>query len=671
MSDLIPSHGNSVVIGALLRSSFSEYLVESVVGQGAFGTVAKCRRIADRKTVAIKMMKNQNQEAIAEVAVLLKLQFLDSDKCNLVRWYGSFLSNEHICLEFEHLDRSLSDLMVDRNGKPLHIKEIRPIVQQLANALDHLKVARIIHADLKLDNIMLVNHAQEPFRVKVIDFGLAGEVSAARQGSYLQIHPYRSPEIILGLPFTEAIDMWSLGIVIATLYLGYLPFPGSNEYDMMRYIVETQGQPPDTMLTLGWKTGRYFQHNLTNSTWKLKTPEQFWRESGIRPQETMDETLGSLYDLVLIRAIGSKTNANGAAELSDVLHFVDLLNGMLQLDAAKRITPRQVLNHQFTSMCNMVWMHHFNSDVRSCSELMNPTTDSRKAVCGCLQQTSSATAHPIQQNLLSASAERSQYSGNLMQASTVVITPLAQAYQSNPDTSSSYSLKRKMDDTGYRDQRKRVKTDPAPPTSSSSKALTDEPDRRSVPAESRAPSGSKTKSPDVIYMGHIYGHQRGDNRNKIRRSNAAPFHSISYCSSPSVKRKMADRDDSDERHERKRLKKTDQAPPTCCSQVHADDRLGPDRRSVPAESRAPSGSKTKSPDVIYMGHIYGHIYGHQRGDNRNKIRRSNAAPFHSISYCSSPSVKRKMADRDDSDDRHESPTIGPDRRSVPDERGRT
>ncbi|KAK9525499.1 hypothetical protein VZT92_016197 [Zoarces viviparus] len=637
MSDLIPSHGNSVVVGALLRSSFSEYLVESVVGQGAFGTVAKCRRIADRKTVAIKMMKNQNQEAKAEVAVLLKLQFLDSDKCNLVRWYGSFLSNEHICLEFEHLDRSLSDLMVDRNGQPLHIKEIRPIVQQLANALDHLKVARIIHADLKLDNIMLVNHAQEPFRVKVIDFGLAGEVSAARQGSYLQTHPYRSPEIILGLPFTEAIDMWSLGIVIATLYLGFLPFPGSNEYDMMRYIVETQGQPPDTMLTLGWKTGRYFQHNLTNSTWKLKTPEQFWRESGIRPQETMDETLGSLYDLVLIRAIGSKTNANGAAELSDVLHFVDLLNGMLQLDAAKRITPRQVLNHQFTSMCNMVWMHHFNSDVRSCSELMNPTTDSRKAVCGCLQQTSSATAHSIQQNLLSASAERS-------------------------------SLKRKMDDTGYRDQRKRVKTAPAPPTSSSSKALTDEPDRRSVPAESRAPSRSKTKSPDVIYMGHIYGHiyghQRGDNRNKIRRSNAAPFHSISYCSSPSVKRKMADRDDSDERHERKRLKKTDRAPPTCCSQVHADDRLGPDRRSVPAESRAPSGSKTKSPDVIYMGHIY----GHQRGDNRNKIRRSNAAPFHSISYCSSPSVKRKMADRDD---RHESPTIGPDRRSVPDERGRT
>ncbi|KAK9527472.1 hypothetical protein VZT92_014032 [Zoarces viviparus] len=473
MSGLTPSHRNSVVVGALLRSRVSEYLVESVLGQGTFGTVAKCRRIADRKTVAIKMMKNQNRQAQAEVAVLSKLRCLDSDKCSLVRWYGSFLSNDHICLEFEHLDRSLYDFMEDRNGQALHIKEIRLIVQQLANALDHLKVARIIHADLKLENIMLVNHAQEPYRVKVIDFGLASDVSAAKLGSYLQSRPYRSPEMILGLPFTEVIDMWSLGIIAATLYLGFFPFPGSSNYDMMRYIVEALGQPPNTMLTLGSKTGLYFQqdHDSTNSTWKLKAPEQFWRESGIQSQETRVMKLRSLYDLVHIRAIGGETMANRAAESRDILDFVDLLDGMLQLEAAKRITPRHVLKHRFTSMCNIAWMHRLSSYVRSCSELLNPTTESRKAVCGSLQQPSSATTHPIQQNLPSASAERSQYSGNRMQASTAVSTPLAQAHRSNTDTSSSYCLKRKMDDSDSRDQRKRVKTDPAPPTSSS-KALT-------------------------------------------------------------------------------------------------------------------------------------------------------------------------------------------------------
>lgn len=62
---------------------------------------------------------------------------------------------------------------------------------QLANALDHLKAAEIIHADLKLENVMLVNHLQEPYRVKVIDFGLACNTSAARPGSYIQSRAYR------------------------------------------------------------------------------------------------------------------------------------------------------------------------------------------------------------------------------------------------------------------------------------------------------------------------------------------------------------------------------------------------------------------------------------------------------------------------------------------------
>lgn len=43
---------------------------------------------------------------------------------------------------------------------------------------------------------------------------------------------YRSPEILLGAPFNEAIDVWSLGCVAATMILGATLFPGTNEYDM-------------------------------------------------------------------------------------------------------------------------------------------------------------------------------------------------------------------------------------------------------------------------------------------------------------------------------------------------------------------------------------------------------------------------------------------------------
>jgi len=54
-----------------------------------------------------------------------------------------------------------------------------------------MKAAAIIHADIKFENIMLVNHAQEPYRLKVIDFGLAHEVSDAAQGARIQSLPYR------------------------------------------------------------------------------------------------------------------------------------------------------------------------------------------------------------------------------------------------------------------------------------------------------------------------------------------------------------------------------------------------------------------------------------------------------------------------------------------------
>lgn len=59
---------------------------------------------------------------------------------------------------------------------------------------------------------------------------------------------YRAPEIILGLAFCEAIDMWSLGCVVAELFLGWPLYPGSSEYDQIRYISQTQGLPTEHML---------------------------------------------------------------------------------------------------------------------------------------------------------------------------------------------------------------------------------------------------------------------------------------------------------------------------------------------------------------------------------------------------------------------------------------
>lgn len=132
-------------------------------------------------------------------------------------------------------------------------------ILQMGRALDFLKVQRFMHSDIKLENVMLVNHQKEPFRVKLIDFGLADKVSRVEMGQTIQTLPYRwtlvsrrniragakgdvaltclsfhrSPEVFLVLPLTEATDMWSLGCLAAALLLGNLLYHGKSDYDIV------------------------------------------------------------------------------------------------------------------------------------------------------------------------------------------------------------------------------------------------------------------------------------------------------------------------------------------------------------------------------------------------------------------------------------------------------
>ncbi len=64
-------------------------------------------------------------------------------------------------------------------------------------------------------------------RAQVIDFGSSCFLSE-RVYTYIQSRFYRSPEVILGLPYTMGIDMWSLGCIAAELYTGYPIFPGAR-----------------------------------------------------------------------------------------------------------------------------------------------------------------------------------------------------------------------------------------------------------------------------------------------------------------------------------------------------------------------------------------------------------------------------------------------------------
>ncbi|KAM6976954.1 homeodomain-interacting protein kinase 1 [Aplochiton taeniatus] len=358
----------------ILCSMSNSYEVLEFLGRGTFGQVAKCWKRGTNEIVAIKILKNHPsyaRQGQIEVSILSRLSTENADEFNFVRSYECFQHKDHTCLVFEMLEQNLYDFLKHSKFSPLLLKSIRPVLQQVASALMKLKSLGLIHADLKPENIMLLDPLRQPYRVKVIDFGSASHVSKAVCSTYLQSRYYRAPEIILGLPFCEAIDMWSLGCVIAELFLGWPLYPGASEYDQIRYISQTQGLPAEYLLSAGTKTSRFFNRGPDSSypLWRLKTPAEHEAEMGIKSKEARKYIFNCLDDMMQVN-MTSLEGTDVLAEKADRREFIDLLKKMLTLDADKRITPIKTLNHPFVTMTHLLHFPH-SSHVKSCFQYMD------------------------------------------------------------------------------------------------------------------------------------------------------------------------------------------------------------------------------------------------------------------------------------------------------------
>lgn len=347
----------------VLYSGTNQYEVLEFLGRGTFGQVVKCWKKGTNDIVAIKILKNHPsyaRQGQIEVSILQRLSQESADDYNFVRAYECFTHKNHTCLVFEMLEQNLYDFIKRNKFSPLPLKCIRPVLQQVLTALSKLKQLGLIHADLKPENIMLVDPMHQPFRVKVIDFGSASHVSKAVCSTYLQSRYYRSPEVLLGLPFCEAIDMWSLGCVIAELFLGWPLYPGSSEYDQIRYIMQTQGLPTDHMLNNATKTNRFFIHGTgaCYPFWRLKTTEEHELETNIKSKEVRKYIFNCLDDMTQINFPSQLVGSELLAEKADRKEFIDLLKRMLVLDQEHRITPHEALNHNFVTMNHLADYAH-------------------------------------------------------------------------------------------------------------------------------------------------------------------------------------------------------------------------------------------------------------------------------------------------------------------------
>lgn len=229
------------------------------------------------------------------------------------------------------------------HNKGLNINAVQVYAKQLFIALSLLRKCTILHADIKPDN-MLVNETKNI--LKLADLGSASDISENDITPYLVSRFYRAPEIILGLPYDYAIDVWSVACTLFELYTGKILFPGRSNNQMLRLMMELKGRFPFKLLKRAKFTQQHFSSvELGESfTQFLDTRVEADGESSVRKYIPSARPVRDLKSRLLTEAERQRLEDQDWKKL---VSFVDLLDKCLTLNPEKRLTVKEALSHPF------------------------------------------------------------------------------------------------------------------------------------------------------------------------------------------------------------------------------------------------------------------------------------------------------------------------------------
>ncbi|KAF4959022.1 hypothetical protein FSARC_10859 [Fusarium sarcochroum] len=309
------------------------YTVTKELGQGAYGIVCAAVNNQTNEGVAIKKVTNVFSKKILAKRALREIKLLQHFRGhrNITCLYDMDIPrpdnfNETYLYE-ELMECDLAAII--RSGQPLTDAHFQSFIYQILCGLKYIHSANVLHRDLKPGNL-LVNADCE---LKICDFGLARgfsvdpEENAGYMTEYVATRWYRAPEIMLSFQsYTKAIDVWSVGCILAELLGGRPFFKGRDYVDQLNQILHILGTPnEETLSRIGSPRAQEYVRNLPFMP-KKPFPSLF-------PQANPDA--------------------------------LDLLDKMLAFDPSSRISVEQALEHPYLH----IW--HDASDEPDCPTTFN------------------------------------------------------------------------------------------------------------------------------------------------------------------------------------------------------------------------------------------------------------------------------------------------------------
>ncbi|KAK5613627.1 Mitogen-activated protein kinase 14A [Crenichthys baileyi] len=282
----------------------------SPVGSGAYGSV--CSAYDDKLglKVAVKKLSRPFQSIIHAKRTYRELRLLKHMKHENVIGLLDVFTPATSLKEFKDVYLVTHLMGADLNNivkcQKLSDDHVQFLIYQILRGLKYIHSAGIIHRDLKPGNLAV----NEDCELKILDFGLARHTDDEMTG-YVATRWYRAPEIMLNwMHYNMTVDIWSVGCIMAELLTGKTLFPGTDHINQLQQIMRLTGTPPAALIN--------------------RMPSQEARNyvSSLPPMPKRN------FALVFV-------GANPQA--------VDLLEKMLVLDADKRITATEALEHPYFS----------------------------------------------------------------------------------------------------------------------------------------------------------------------------------------------------------------------------------------------------------------------------------------------------------------------------------